>query len=123
MKGVYLAIKNGDYSRIRVNWNVIAMKAMNITFNATTTTSVNIWSGIVMGGAVAFTMYAPIRIATDTSILGFPESGIGYFPDAAAVFHLSRLKGNPSLGLFLALTGLTIKGKELVSWGFATHFV
>ena len=55
-----------------------------------------------------------------------PETAIGFFTDVAASYFLPRLgreKPNPALGLFLGLTGYNLKGKELVKWGIATHFV
>jgi 3-hydroxyisobutyryl-CoA hydrolase len=41
-----------------------------------------------------------------------PEAKLGLFTDVGAGYFLSRLRKN--LGLFLALTGQRIKGKELV---------
>ena len=76
-----------------------------------------------MGSGVGLSIHAPIKIATDNTSLAMPEADIGYFTDVGAAYFLPRLKGNASLGLYLALTGRRLKGKELVTWGVATHYV
>jgi enoyl-CoA hydratase/carnithine racemase len=68
------------------------------------------WDGVVMGGGVGLTCYADIRIATEKSLFAMPETGIGFFPDVSASYFLTRLKNNPSLGLYLGLTGHRLKG-------------
>ena len=76
-----------------------------------------------MGGGVGLSCYAPLRIATEKSVYAMPETGIGFFPDVSGSYFLTRLKGNPSLGLYLGLTGHRLKGKDLVRYGVATHYV
>ena len=84
---------------------------------------VALWNGYVMGGGVGLSCHAPIRVATDNTMYAMPETGIGFFVDVGGSYFLSRVKGNPSLGLFLGLTGHRLKGKEALKWGVATHFV
>lgn len=50
-----------------------------------------------------------------------PETVIGYAPDVGATHYLSLLDGK--IGRYLALTGATIKGREVLSLGLATHYV
>lgn len=50
-----------------------------------------------------------------------PECGIGLFPDVGASHFLQRLPAG--LGLLLALSGLRLKGPQLLWAGLATHFV
>lgn len=45
----------------------------------------------------------------------------GLFPDVGGGYFLPRLEGK--LGLFLALTGFRIKGRDVQEAGIATHFV
>ena len=53
-----------------------------------------------------------------------PESAIGLFCDVGGSYFLSHLhKSDPSLGLYLGITGARVKGKDLVKWGIATHYV
>jgi len=46
---------------------------------------------------------------------------IGLFPDVGGGYFLPRLRGK--LGLFLALTGFRLKGRDVQRVGVATHFV
>lgn len=53
-----------------------------------------------------------------------PETAIGYITDNGAGYFLPRVnKGDFALGLYIALTGYRVKGRELVRFGLATHFV
>jgi enoyl-CoA hydratase/carnithine racemase len=53
-----------------------------------------------------------------------PECGVGLVPDVTSSYFLPRLiKGNPAVGMYLGLTGQHLKGRDLVTWGVATHFV
>ena len=45
----------------------------------------------------------------------------GLFPDVGGGYFLPRLGGK--LGLFLALTGFRLKGRDVQKAGVATHFV
>jgi enoyl-CoA hydratase/carnithine racemase len=76
-----------------------------------------------MGGGVGVSVHAPIRVATDNTVYAMPETGIGFFTDVGGSYFLSRVNHNIHLGLFLGLTGHRLKGRELVQWGIATHFV
>jgi len=82
------------------------------------------WNGVVMGGGVGLSVNSPIRIATDTSVFAMPETAIGLFPDVGSTWFLPRIfNEEPSIGLYVGLTGERIKGKDLARCGFATHFV
>ena len=96
-----------------VDYNLQKMKPFQIS----------IWNGLVMGGGVGISQYAPIRIATDNTVWAMPETKIGFFADRGASYFLTKGKNNEGLGIYLALTGQTIKGKNLVWCGIATHFV
>lgn len=53
-----------------------------------------------------------------------PESAIGLFCDVGGSYFLSHIhKSDPSVGLYLGITGARVKGKDLVKWGIATHYV
>ncbi len=86
-------------------------------------TQIAIWNGITMGGGVGVSAHAPIRVATNNSVYAMPETGIGFFPDVGGSYFLARVKQNVSLGLFLGVTGHRLKGKDLLNWGIATHFI
>lgn len=74
-----------------------------------------------MGGGVGISIHAPFRVATENTVFAMPEGKIGFFTDVAGGHFLSRLQDN--VGYYLALTSATIKGKDLVRTGVATHFV
>lgn len=50
-----------------------------------------------------------------------PETVIGYTPDVGSTHYLSQLDGY--VGRYLALTGITVKGREVLDLGLATHYV
>ena len=57
-------------------------------------------------------------------VYAMPETAIGYITDNGAGYFLPRVNdGDFALGLFIALTGYRVKGRELVRYGLATHFV
>ena len=76
-----------------------------------------------MGGGVGLTCHAPFRIATDSTVYAMHEAGIGFFTDVAGSYFLPRLHDDPAIGLYLGLTGHRLKGKDLLKWRVATHFV
>ena len=56
--------------------------------------------GVVMGGGVGISAYGSLRLVTERSRVGMPETAIGFFPDVGALHLLSRAPGE--LGTHLA---------------------
>ena len=77
--------------------------------------------GITMGGGVGLSVHAPIRIATERTLLAMPETSIGFFPDVGGSFFLPRLEGK--IGTYLALTSERLKGVNAFYAGIATHYI
>ncbi|GAA6219717.1 3-hydroxyisobutyryl-CoA hydrolase, mitochondrial [Lates japonicus] len=77
--------------------------------------------GITMGGGVGLSVHGRFRVATEKTLFAMPETAIGLFPDVGGGYFLPRLRGR--LGLFLALTGFRLKGRDVQRAGVATHFV
>ncbi|CAG5865966.1 unnamed protein product [Menidia menidia] len=77
--------------------------------------------GITMGGGVGLSVHGRFRVATEKTLFAMPETAIGLFPDVGGGYFLPRLKGK--LGLFLALTGFRLRGRDVQRAGIATHFV
>ncbi|KAJ8255463.1 hypothetical protein COCON_G00193270 [Conger conger] len=77
--------------------------------------------GITMGGGVGLSVHGQFCVATEKTLFAMPETGIGLFPDVGGGYFLPRLQGK--LGLFLALTGFRLKGRDLQRAGVASHFV
>jgi enoyl-CoA hydratase/carnithine racemase len=66
--------------------------------------------GIAIGGGMGIAQASTLRIVGDRTRLAMPEVAIGFFPDVGASHFLSRLPG--SLGIYLALTGVQIRGAD-----------
>jgi enoyl-CoA hydratase/carnithine racemase len=66
--------------------------------------------GITMGGGMGLAQGSALRIVGERTRIAMPEVGIGLFPDVGASYFLSRLPG--SLGAYLALTGIQIRGAD-----------
>ncbi|KAG1693162.1 3-hydroxyisobutyryl-CoA hydrolase, mitochondrial [Nymphon striatum] len=77
--------------------------------------------GITMGGGVGLSVHGHFRIATERTVFAMPETAIGLFPDVGGTYFLPKLGGQ--LGLFLALTGYRLKGRDVQKCGVATHYV
>ncbi|MDB5967763.1 MAG: enoyl-CoA hydratase/isomerase family protein [Hydrocarboniphaga sp.] len=81
-----------------------------------------VWgSGIVMGGGLGLMAGASHRVVTGTSRVAMPEITIGLFPDVGGSYFLNRMPR--AFGLFLALTGASINGHDLLVTRLADHFV
>jgi enoyl-CoA hydratase len=77
--------------------------------------------GITMGGGVGLSQPAKYRVATESTRLAMPETGIGLFPDVGGGWYLSRLPGRT--GQYLALTGHRLDGAECLELGLASHYL
>lgn len=77
--------------------------------------------GITMGGGVGLSVHGTYRVATERTVFAMPETAIGLFPDVGGGYFMSRLGGR--LGVYLALTGFRLKGRDVQKAGIATHFV
>lgn len=80
-----------------------------------------IMDGLTLGGGVGLSRYAQYRIATDRALVGMPEVKIAFFPDVGAGYFFNLLE--KPLARFLALTGYTLKGQDLITAGYATHLI
>ncbi len=74
-----------------------------------------VMDGIVMGGGLGLSMFAGLRLLTETSRLAMPETIIGFFPDVAATYLLARAPGE--VGTHLALTGATVEAADAIYVG------
>jgi len=82
---------------------------------------VALMDGIVMGGGMGIAQGAGIRIVGERTRMAMPEVGIGLFPDVGASYFLSRLPG--SLGVYLALTGTTLRAADALYAELADFFL
>lgn len=77
--------------------------------------------GVTMGGACVFAMCGKFRVATERSIIAMPETSVGFSGASGSSYYLSRLRNN--VGIYLAMTGMRLRGFDLKKIGLATHFV
>ena len=82
---------------------------------------VALMDGLVMGGGVGISAHGSIRIVTERSRVGMPETRIGFVPDIGGTYLLSRAPGR--LGMHLALTGNDVSGADAIHCGLADYFV
>ena len=73
--------------------------------------------GIVMGGGAGLCMNGTFRIVTEQCQFAMPEVQIGFVPDVGSSFWLNKCP--EGVGMFLALTGQTIQGMDLLHCGLA----
>ncbi|AOW93061.1 3-hydroxyisobutyryl-CoA hydrolase [Rhodococcus sp. WMMA185] len=82
---------------------------------------VAIMDGIVMGGGVGVSAHGSVRIVTERSMIGMPETGIGFVPDIGGTYLLARTPGE--LGTHIALTTARLSAGDAIACGFADHFI
>ncbi len=82
---------------------------------------VTLVNGIAMGGGLGLSVHGDVLVVSETARMAMPETAIGFFPDVGGTYFLSRLAYDS--GLWLALTGAPVFGKEAVAVGLATHYV
>lgn len=82
---------------------------------------VAVMDGLTLGGGVGLSAHGSVRIVTERSSVGMPETAIGFVPDVGGSYLLSRAPGE--LGTHLALTSGRMTGADAVSCGFADHYL
>ncbi|WP_433564824.1 enoyl-CoA hydratase/isomerase family protein [Nocardia sp. CA-151230] len=82
---------------------------------------VAVMDGIVMGGGVGLSGHASHRIVTERSMVGMPETGIGFIPDVGGTYLLAHAPGE--IGTHVALTTARMSAADAIAAGFADYFV
>lgn len=82
---------------------------------------VAIMDGLVLGGGVGVSAHGGIRVVTERSRVGMPETGIGFVPDVGGNYLLSRAPGE--LGTHLALTAAAMSGADAIAVGMADWYI
>ena len=77
--------------------------------------------GLVLGGGVGISAHGSVRIVTERTRMGMPETTIGLVPDVGGTLLLSRSPGEA--GTHAALTGAHLSGADALFLGFADYFV
>ncbi|MEC5179127.1 enoyl-CoA hydratase/isomerase family protein [Arthrobacter sp. CG_A4] len=77
--------------------------------------------GLVLGGGVGISAHGSVRIVTERTRMGMPETTIGLVPDVGGTLLLARSPGES--GTHAALTGAHLSGADALFLGFADRFV
>ena len=77
--------------------------------------------GVVMGGGVGVSAHGSVRVVNERSVIGMPETTIGFVPDVGGTYLLSRAPGE--LGTHLALTTGSVGAADALHLGLADHYV
>jgi enoyl-CoA hydratase len=77
--------------------------------------------GLVLGGGVGISAHGSVRIVTERTRTGMPETTIGFVPDVGGTLLLSRSPGET--GTHAALTGAHLSGADALFLGLADTFV
>lgn len=82
---------------------------------------VSLMDGIVLGGGLGVAARAGERVVTERSVIGMPETRIGFFPDTGGLHLLSSLERER--GTYLALCAETVGAADAIDVGLADRFV
>lgn len=82
---------------------------------------VALMDGLVLGGGVGISAHGSVRVVTERTRTGMPETTIGFVPDIGGTLLLSRSPGEA--GTHAALTGAHLSGADALFLGLADHFV
>lgn len=82
---------------------------------------VAVMDGLVLGGGVGVSAHGSVRVVTERSGVGMPETTIGFAPDVGGTYLLARAPGHT--GTHLALTAGTMDAADAIAAGFADHYV
>ncbi|MFG0633604.1 enoyl-CoA hydratase/isomerase family protein [Pseudomonas sp. xss_2] len=77
--------------------------------------------GYTLGGGMGLAQGADLRVVTERSRLGMPETAIGYFPDVGGSYFLSRIPGE--LGTYLGVSGVQIQAADALYCGLADWYL
>lgn len=77
--------------------------------------------GITMGGGVGISLHGSHSVASERFSFAMPETGIGFYPDIGASYHLARCPGY--VGMYLGLTGSRVGPGDANALGLVTYVI
>lgn len=80
---------------------------------------ISLLNGIVMGGGMGISQGSGFRLVGPKTRMAMPETAIGLFPDVGGSYFLSR----SPVGLYLGLTGVTIRAADALFANLADRFL
>lgn len=118
IKAIYKAITEGSEDNSKFFRHEYFM---NYTLSEYPKPVIAVMNGITMGGGVGISAHGSVRIVTDSTKIGMPETTIGLFPDVGATHILARMPQH--VGMYLGLTGLPIGAGGAIAYGLADYYV
>jgi enoyl-CoA hydratase len=82
---------------------------------------VALMDGLVLGGGVGISAHGSLRVVTERTRTGMPETTIGFVPDVGGTWLLAKSPGEA--GTHAALTGAHLSGGDALFLGLADHYV
>lgn len=82
---------------------------------------VALMDGLVLGGGVGISAHGSVRVVTERTRTGMPETTIGFAPDVGGTFLLARAPGET--GTHAGLTGAHLDGSDALYLGLADYYV
>lgn len=82
---------------------------------------VALMDGLVLGGGVGISAHGSVRVVTERTRTGMPETTIGFAPDVGGTLLLAGAPGQA--GTHAALTGAHLDGSDALFLGLADHYV
>ncbi|WP_082484296.1 enoyl-CoA hydratase/isomerase family protein [Arthrobacter sp. Leaf141] len=82
---------------------------------------VALMDGLVLGGGVGISAHGSVRVVTERTRMGMPETTIGFVPDVGGTLLLARAPGET--GTHAGLTGAHLDAADALFLGLADHFV
>jgi enoyl-CoA hydratase len=95
--------------------------ALNLDISRYPKPYIPIMGGIVLGGGVGISAHGSHRVVTDNTVIGMPETGIGFIPDVGGTWLLSHAPGE--LGTHLALTAGSVGPADAIHAGLADTYI
>jgi 3-hydroxyisobutyryl-CoA hydrolase len=84
--------------------------------------SISLWTGYVIGASAGLACSSVTKVAFPSSKYLMPETEIGLFPNVGGSYFLSHHLPQ-HIGLYLGLTGHTLKGADCFLYGLCQFFV
>lgn len=81
---------------------------------------ISLCHGFVMGGGYGVAGNGDDIVVCETTKFAMPETLLGFFPDVGIGWKLAQAG---ALGMYLALTGVTVDADFMLASGMATHFL
>jgi len=82
--------------------------------------TISVMDGPALGGGCELSLCSDIRVCTEKSIIGLPETGLAIIPGAGGTQRLPRLIG-VSRAKELIYTGRRLNAEESLDWGLVNH--